>query len=233
MNKKNILMIIAAILILAATAAGYAGYKKGWFKSEPPQTISDYKTLLTFDIKKQGLDDEMIQVYQEKFNEVKGRLEQDPESLNDWLYLGILKKSVEDFEGARQAWVYAGQVRPQNSSSFANLADLYAYFLNQPEKAEAAIKTAIANDPNDANLYQAMADIYRYKFPGREALYETTMLDAIAKFPADPNLVSQLAAYYKQTKQNQKAIEYYEKLIQLSPDNEQAKDDLARLKEQE
>jgi Tfp pilus assembly protein PilF len=76
-----------------------------------------------------------------------------------------------------------------------------------------------------------MADIYRYRLPGQEAMYETTMLEALQKFPNNPNLVGPLALYYKQTSQTQKAIEYYEKLVKISPENQMAKEDLAELKQ--
>ncbi len=143
----------------------------------------------------------------------------------------MLKKGVGDYEGARDVFIYAGQLRPQSSTSFANLADLYAYFLNDPLKAEESIKKAIANDPNDYNLRLALADIYRYKFPERPGAYEQTMLEAMAKFPDNPNLIAPLAGYFRDTNQTAKAIEWYEKLVKLSPDNAEAKADLAELEQ--
>ncbi|TSC52898.1 MAG: hypothetical protein LiPW39_507, partial [Parcubacteria group bacterium LiPW_39] len=50
------------------------------------------------------------------------------------------------------------------------------------------------------------------------------------KFPDNPNLIASLAGYYRDTGQTQKAIEYYEKLVKLTPNNETARQDLEELK---
>jgi len=102
--------------------------------------------------------------------------------------------------------------------------------LNEPLKAETALKTAIANDPKTYDFYIALADIYRYKFPNGGQLYEQTMADALQKFPNQVNIISQLASYYEQTNQTDKAIQYYEKQVQLDPANQAAKENLMKLK---
>lgn len=225
MSKKSIIIAIS-LFILLALVGGILGYR--YYRQS--LVLTPDKLLVSFKITNQSLTPEVVQLFQQRFTETKDRLKGNPDSFSDWLYLGVLKKGVGDYEGARDVWIYAGQIRPQSSTPFANLADLYAYFLNDPQKAEANINKAIVNGPNDYNLYLAKADIYRYKFPGKELLYESTMLEAIQKFPDNPNLIAPLAAYYRDTNQTDKAIEWYEKLLKLVPDNQAAKDDLAELK---
>ncbi len=234
MFKKSTIITVSVIIIIAAlSAGGFYAYKNNLFtlgkKTENALSTPD-KLLSSFIIKNPNLTAEQAQFFQQRFDETKKNLQANADDFNSWLYIGVLKKGAGDYEGSRDTFIYAGQIRPQSSTPFADLADLYAYFLNDPVKAEESIKKAIANDPGDYNLYLSLADIYRYKFPDRQGAYEQTLLEAIAKFPDSPNLIGPLASYYRDTQQTQKAIEYYEKLLRLTPDNEAAKQDLAELK---
>jgi len=229
--SKKIFFIVGAIVVVALAAGVYV-YKKDYFNQFFHQAVLTPEKVLSasFVNKNPNLSAESFQLFQQRFNETKDVLQKNPDSFENWLYLGVLKKGIGDYEGARDAFIYAGQIRPKASTPFANLADLYAYFLNDPVKAEASIKTAIANDPADYNLYIALADIYRYKFVDGGAKYEQTMLEANTKIPDNTFLISSLAAYFRDTNQTIKAIEGYEKLVKLLPDNVEAKRDLAELK---
>lgn len=246
MSKKTIIILSIIVLMILAAGAFFA-YKKNLFSHFEKESffsplfkgglggILDTKLtpenlLSSFEIKNPNLSAEQAHLFQQRFDETKKRLQENPDSFNDWLYLGVLKKGVGDYEGARDVWLYGAEIRPKSSTPFANLADLYAYFLNEPAKAEEALKKAIANDPNDYNFLLSLADLYRYKMPGREALAEQTLLEAVQKFPDNPNVIAPLASYYRQTNQIAKAIEYYEKLLKLTPNNETARQDLEELK---
>lgn len=225
MSKKTIIIAVGLFILLASLGGAlvYKNYRQSL-------VLTPEKLLSSFENKNLNLDAETFQLFQARFNETKDALQKNPDSFNDWLYLGVLKKGVADYEGARDVFIYAGQLRPQSSTPFANLADLYAYFLDEPQKAETSIKQAIANAPNDYSLYLSLADIYRYKFDNGAVKYEQTMLEAIDKFPDNTNLIAPLAAFYRDTNQTVKAVEWYEKLVKLAPDNAEAKKDLAELK---
>jgi len=230
MSKKTIIISLAVLIIIAAGVG--LSYQQGWFDKWLNKELTTEKILaMPFANQNPNIPAETFKLYEQRFVETKSRLQKDSDNMGDWLYLGALKKAANDFEGARDAFLYAAKIRPNSSTPFANLADLYMYFLNDPIKAEANIKKAIVNDPEDYNFYLSLADIYRYKFKDGESRYEKTMMEAIAKLPDNPNLISALAGFYKQTEQTQKAIEYYEKLLVLSPDNQAAKEDLAELKQ--
>ena len=87
-------------------------------------------------------------------------LKADSNRFNEWLDLGILRKSIEDYEGAREAWEYASAIRPQNSLSFVNLGMLYGYYLREPLRAEANLLHAIENEPLFLDFYMRMTDFY-------------------------------------------------------------------------
>jgi len=103
----------------------------------------------------------------EKAEEVTGyitiladALKADSNRFNEWLDLGLLRKSIEDYEGAREAWEYASAIRPGNSLSFVNLGTLYGYYLHEPLKAEANLLHAIENEPRFLGFYTRMTDFY-------------------------------------------------------------------------
>lgn len=231
MLKKTTIVSIVILAVIAVV--GFYAYKNDLIPFDDKTEngiLTPEKLLASFENKNPNLTPEVFAMFQQRFDETKKTLQANSDDFNNWLYLGVLKKGVGDYEGSRDVFIYAGQIRPQSSTPFTNLADLYGYFLNDPIKAEENIKKAIVNDPNDYNLYLALADIYRYKFPERQGAYEQTMLEAITKFPDNANLIAPLAAYFRDVNQTEKAIEWYEKLVKLQPDNQEAKQDLEALK---
>jgi len=226
MSKKYI--IIGLVIVLFLAAVGFYAYQKGYFQKKD-QTPT-WQKLLTLEIKDKDMSQEEAASFQSRFETTKEQLMKNRDNFDSWLALGVIKKGVGDYEGARDVFIYAGQIRPQLGISYGNLADLYAYFLDEPQKAEETYKIAIEKAPSYSPYYSGLADLYRYKFPNGDALYEQTMLDALKKIPDEPNLTSALASFYRQRGEVQKAIEYYEKLVKLQPQNETAKQDLAELK---
>ena len=92
----------------------------------------------------------------------KSMPENNTDSFNELLALGLEKKGINDYEGARDAWERAGAVSPTNSVSFNNLGDLYAYYLKDNKKAEENFLTAIKNGPNQIYIYRSLYEFYRY-----------------------------------------------------------------------
>ena len=229
MRKKIILISLISILVLAGAGLAIFWVYNNWSKSsvkilEPP------KNLLKLEIEGKDLSAETVQRFQKDFDEVKTILEKNPRNFNNLLFLGVIKKSVGDYKGARDVLEYAGQLRPKSSTPFSSLADLYGYFLNDPQKAEANFLKALENDPYSYSIFLNLADFYRYKYLGKEDLYDKVLLSGLERIPEEVNIIAALAAYYRETGQTDKAITFYERLLKLNPSNETAKEDLAELK---
>lgn len=109
-----------------------------------------------------AVDEVTYQVYSQKLKEVTERLKSNKYSLEDWLILGIYRKTLGDYKEAEKIWTYAGLAWPQNSTSFQNLGELYAYYLKDNQKAEQNYKKAIENGPEQIYIYRNFADFYRY-----------------------------------------------------------------------
>lgn len=224
MNKKNLFIFIVIAAIILAGAGFYAWKKIKMGDKE------EWRDFLVLEIKKSDLPDYAVSRYKEEFYQEKSEIEKNPDDFNAWLRLGLTKKVVGDYKGAAEAWVYASNIQPQNTVALGNLGDLYGNFMDQPKEAELMYKKALSINPKDENLILGLADIYRYRMPDKESFYELVLLDGLKVMPDNPNLVSSLALYYRESGQTQKAIEYYQNLVKLSPENEMAKEDLARLK---
>jgi len=97
-----------------------------------------------------------------RIQDLSSQLKKDSDNLENWLVLGVYRKMIGDYEGAKELWEYAGAIRPQNSISFNNLGELYAYYLKDNAKAEENYKKAIENDPSAIYIYRNFFDFYRY-----------------------------------------------------------------------
>lgn len=78
----------------------------------------------------------------------------------NWIDLGLQRKMTGDYEGARDAWEYAGVIRPSSGLPFRNLGDLYGYYLNDTQKAEENLLKAIKNNPTQIEYYFKTAEFY-------------------------------------------------------------------------
>jgi tetratricopeptide (TPR) repeat protein len=95
-----------------------------------------------------------------QINEISDILKQDAGLFNQWVDLGLLRKSIGDYNGARDAWEYASALRPKNSLSFANLGVLYGYYLGDTKKSEENFLRSIKNNNKITNTYYQLADFY-------------------------------------------------------------------------
>lgn len=82
----------------------------------------------------------------------------DPNHLAYWLELAIYRKGSADYAGAEEIWVYCTKMWPTDPISYENLADLYANYLHQSDKAVEYWNKAIPLDKlNSIRVYIALA----------------------------------------------------------------------------
>ena len=89
-------------------------------------------------------------------------LEKNPQLFDEWMQLAILRKTVDDYEGARQIWEFLKTTNPQQPGPYANLAALYTYELKNPDLAERNFAQAIQKGPNEVSVWRNGYDFYRY-----------------------------------------------------------------------
>ena len=96
----------------------------------------------------------------QKINEAVGLIKDNYNYLQAWLQLGLLRNSVKDYEGAIEAWKFATILRPQSSTAFLNLGDVYGWYLHDNVKAESYLLAGIAAEPKDVYSYYKTYEFY-------------------------------------------------------------------------
>lgn len=89
-------------------------------------------------------------------------LEKNPRLFDEWMQLAILRKTVDDYEGAREIWEFLKTTNPQQPGPYANLAALYTYELKNPDLAYKNFILAIQKGPKEISVYRNAYDFYRY-----------------------------------------------------------------------
>ena len=121
-------------------------------------------------------------------------LKKNPQSYPDWLDLGIERQAAGDYEGAHEAWSYAGAISPNAATPFGNLGYLYLAYLKDDAQSESNYKRALANDPKNPQWYRALNDLYAISKPTAQ---EQLLKEAIAKFPTALDFQVLLARWYR------------------------------------
>ncbi|WP_103863907.1 tetratricopeptide repeat protein [Aquimarina sp. I32.4] len=95
------------------------------------------------------------------------------------------------------------------------------------EEAIAAIDDAKKENPNDSALMQAEADVY-YKL-GNVAKYKEIMEKIVANDPENPDLLYNLGVSASRLGDNEQAVGYYKKALELKPDYAAAQINIASI----
>lgn len=140
-----------------------------------------------------------------------------------WIQVGLVKKTIGDFEGSRDAWEYAGLIEPLNSLSFSNLGELYWRYLPDYPKSEQSFRTSIKHKPNDWQNYISLAELYHYSYKEKYDLADDVLLEGLQNNPGDGNIMRRLAYLYEQREEWDKALDWWKKILETSPDDEEVK----------
>lgn len=175
-------------------------------------------------------EEERQRIYTDLQNQGKA-VKESPQFFQGWLELGVLKKVIGDFEGARDAWEYAGRIRPMNSVSFANLGELYWRYLPDFPASEKNFRSSIANDPADAATYISLAELYFYSYREKYGLFDDVLIEGMTANPeSQVNLMKELAHLYEREGSTKKALEWWERVLREEPDNAEVAAAIAALR---
>lgn len=95
-----------------------------------------------------------------QIQELSRTLKDNNDYYEGWLQLGILRKNIGDLEGAAEAWQYAVVIRPDSSTAYLNLGDLYGYYFHDNQKAEENLLKAIKIESANIYAYQKTYEFY-------------------------------------------------------------------------
>ncbi len=210
MSRKNIIFII--ILVVIFGFAGYFIYKDN--QQSSGQTGEEQNDgVLPYDISKveekmPDLDREIIvkskfsleqrQKLLSDIQDTRERLKEDYDVLQEWLQLGLLYKALEDYEGAKEAWEFAGFLRPKAGVAFHNLGDLYHFYLPNYELSEKNYLKSIENAPTMIITYQKLHELYIYSYKEKEHLADDILRQGLQANPGNEYLQAVLDQYLQE-----------------------------------
>ena len=142
----------------------------------------------------------------------------DPSLSQMWIQLGLLKKTIGDYEGTKDAWEYAATLRPEDGLIFANLGELYWRYLPDFPRAERDFLKAIANDSLNISYYIKLSEFYSFGDTTKADKTDDVLLQGIDQ-TNDANLMRALASFYERTKEYQNALLWWEKILEKEPKN--------------
>lgn len=209
------ILILAIIIIIGALwfsgVLNWSGIKK--IKSES-QIKKQFQVQFPRDT-----EEGLLEEYQERLADYRsGALSNNrADQVKGWLGLASLRKIVKDYKGTEQALLKACELDPKSIVCFANLANLYHYFLEDYPRAERAYLKALENNANDINSYIEAGNLYQWK-AGNLSRAEDMLLLGLKYNKDQPDLLLALATFYKEAGDTEKAIEYFKKAIKILPE---------------
>lgn len=124
-------------------------------------------------------------------------IQKDPKGVDGWIGLGIQRKQLGDYEGARDAWEYAKALDPNNLVPWNNLGDLYHFYLKDYKKSEENWKKTIALKPDYIQGYRGLYELYAYSLKEKSSEIPLILKQGIAKNPEATDLKAFLSDYEK------------------------------------
>ncbi|TSC69114.1 MAG: hypothetical protein G01um101466_188 [Parcubacteria group bacterium Gr01-1014_66] len=159
-------------------------------------------------------------------------LKADPALFSTWLQVGLLKKVIGDYEGARDAWEYATVIYPQSSVAFSNLGELYWRYLPNFPLAEARFMRAIAINSADPRAYISLAEFYSFGYKEKQNQAPLVLQQGIEANPEDIRLMTTLAETYEKRGEKKLALEWWERAHLKMPGNQEITRRIEELKKQ-
>lgn len=149
--------------------------------------------------------------------------------INAYLNIGFDMRQLGDDETAISAYLEALKIDPDHPLGLNNIATSYRE-IGEYAKAEEAYRQAIISIPGEISNYINLADVYRFQYPDDEEGLLAIINSGVEVVAGPYDLISYLAVYYRDRGDTAKAIEYFEKLLSVSPGNESIKAELERLR---
>lgn len=143
-------------------------------------------------------------------------LKKDEHSYQDWIYLGLYRKILGDYDGAYEAWNYATLLAPGEEVAYLNLANLYDLSLGNYAQAELYYKKGLEINPKNTQTYQNLFEMYRYRYGKNPSAAEDILKLGIAKNPEALDLFVLLARFYDEVDRAADARAEYDLAIELA-----------------
>ncbi|PJE64562.1 MAG: hypothetical protein COU90_01845 [Candidatus Ryanbacteria bacterium CG10_big_fil_rev_8_21_14_0_10_43_42] len=198
---------------------------------ELPPKPSGYDILNKNDVIIAEIPEDRRVQYEDEFEETLQTITEHPDSFLAWMNLATIKNAFGDYEGAEKVWLYATEISPNQGRSLVNLGDLYWNKLKNYPRAEWAYIEAIDRDPVNARAYRDLASLYQFSYTEKKDMAINILLLGIENSPDNEVEFLALAGLWAwENGDITDAIGYYERYLELNPDDNVARADLVKLR---
>ena len=218
--KKVVIAILVLVLIIGA------GLFINYLRNRPSQEIQELFSL------PEGVV--LTEEQQIKYDAARTALEENINNPQALIALAQIKYNIQDLDGAISVYLKALEIQPTNTLILNNLADIYFQKKDYEKSADMYLRI-IDHTPKWVNAYRNLSTIYKYHLKDKYSDIEQILLTGIEiikdfEGEAPVDFYSMLAVFYDETGEIDKAIENYEKVVELTPENTSAKMRLEELK---
>lgn len=118
-----------------------------------------------------------------------------------------------------------------DAKDVAGLNIVNAYIANKDYKLAETELRSILKEKNyaDSSLYIKLADLYKLDWKGKKSDTLGTLLEFYEKAPGNVDILNNIAEYYADSGEKDKAIEFYNKSLEVMPDKDSIKQEIERL----
>jgi len=152
-------------------------------------------------------------------------LETEPDNLGVLQSLAVIQESFGEYALARRYIERYMEINAMNPASWTILGDI-ALRMEDYKTAEAAFIKALSLVPNEQGYFKLEA-LWRAQFPERYGDIETMYQEAIRIDRQRPSYLMRLARWYAEQERFQEAVDHMMVVVQLQPDVEGVKAELA------
>ena len=146
-----------------------------------------------------------------------------------YLFIGFSVRQLGDDKFAISAYKEALKLDEDHLLALNNIAVSYTD-IGEYKKAEEAYRKLVVANPGDVPVYRKLADVYAFQHPDDEEGVAAIIKSGLEVVLAPADLVSYLATYYRDRGNTSKAIEYFEMLLRVRPNNKAVQNELGRLR---
>ncbi|MBI5621694.1 tetratricopeptide repeat protein [Candidatus Falkowbacteria bacterium] len=153
------------------------------------------------------------------YQEAADKLSKNNNDADSLLSLARLRDYGGDPEGALRLYEKVLEQRPQDIVILNNMAVIY-YSIGEYEQAEGKYQQILAVTPKWTNAYRELVNLYRYKLTDKYSTVPELLQKGFDATPeAKEDFYALFAVYYEDVDDLQQAIEYYNKVLEVNPNN--------------
>jgi len=178
---------------------------------------------------REGLSEGDRQQYTETIENLNNLIRENNDNLAAWYDLGSYKKATGDIDGALEVWNFLTLARPDSFVAYHNIGITQGFDLKNCEKAEEYLLKAIDKNSTNIDTYVQLSTIYQYTCNSLEKTKGILEL-GIKNNPTNSNLNVLLGNLYLKEDDSNAALNYFEKALELNPENEALKQEIENLK---